>query len=266
MTLRICDEFQFIVLLIPNDRFFHSFDLSLFLKTQYPTRSSDSPLTPIVSPAYASGRPLQLGTCASAPPTDPRNLSPSGHSKFSKGFTSPTLSTPAPNNCPLPVCLPSSPLSAPQRPLHPSSAPPASTLSLTYPGPRSRRVPQFRLCVPDALGSEKRKGAPPPPPPPLLGLQPSRSSPALPEPDAARPHRPFLRFPPRPGGGLGIRSRGWGLSASRSTPTSPRLELSARPAVRSRRVRAVRQRTGASSAPARPTRRARGRCSQPARE
>lgn len=159
---------------------FISFDLSLFLKTQYPTHAHIRvPPHSIVSPAYASGNPSTRNRVLRTASLTPETFHHLGTLGL-KGFTSPTLGTPTPNNCSLPVCLPSSPLSAPPCPasslLHPSTG----TQSLTYPGPPQSPRSQFRLCVPDALGSEKTKGAPPLPPPPLLELQPSRSSPSSP--------------------------------------------------------------------------------------
>lgn len=187
-----------------------------------------------------------------------------------KGLTSPSSPYPNPQQLPLPpsalllqarsvhLCAPfilTNPSTQHSQP-HLRRAPTVA-VSPPVPGSASRTLPGLRgkeLHHPLLVFHSRRRRRRAPPP-------------ALPEPDAAPPPPPLTPLPFSAGPRAGNRSRGWGRSASGSTPTSPRFELFAPPRSPPGRVRAsqpahrARARAGANAA-----RRARGRCSQPARE
>lgn len=103
---------------------FIPFDLSLFLKTQYPTHAHIRvPPHSIVSPAYASGNPSTRNRVLRPAPLTPETFHHLGTSGL-KGFTSPPLVPQPPTTAPSPCAFPqaalctSVPRFIPPPPLH----------------------------------------------------------------------------------------------------------------------------------------------------
>lgn len=240
MTLRIPTVFT---IHCTSPKIAHSFiifHLLLFLKIQYPTHGHiREPPSLHCFPGLCLWKHPNSDRCASARPRPQKPFAIWAlQVPRARVASSPY---PTPNNYPFPRAPPQARSLHLCAPFIPYQPPPPSTRSFTYSGhPQSPRPPSSGLCVPDAPGSEKRKRAPPPASP---LLEPATSPPrcSLRSPRVGRrpaSARPFPCFPPLPAGGLGIAAATRGRSASRSTPTSPGLQLFAPPRSALGRVRA----------------------------